>query len=325
MANATAPIQVGRWRALTIRCCKLLIAGDFTHVARMFALHCAQPGTTPLPTCTSARVTTAGLHPAPGHGGGVWIYGDGQEVGPGWAGAHGGVGLRPAPHTPEQNVRPAPRAPERPRPNGRAGSPSSRAATHPANTSISVYDLTFDIEESSISIYEFELRYRRFFDIEYYLYRRESFEIEESSILGCSDIEVPTFNIEVSLFLCASILEHADFDIEVQTFDIKVTYRTRYRSLNTDLRYRRFGIRSCLYIYLVVCFDIEAWQGSRCHGDSCDFTGIVTWRLVAPGSETSESLRHGSPALRSRELNCFKFLLHRVSLSRAKFPGLAGD
>ena len=78
--------------------------------------------------------------------------------------------------------------------------------------SISVYDLTFDIEDSSISIYEFELRYRRIFDI------------------GCFDIEVLTFDIEVSSFLCASISKHADFDIEVQTFDIEVTYRTRYRS-----------------------------------------------------------------------------------------------
>jgi hypothetical protein len=42
---------------------------------------------------------------------------------------------------------------------------------------------------------------------------------------GCFDIEVPTFDIEISSFLCASISKHADrdFDIEVQTFDIEVT------------------------------------------------------------------------------------------------------
>jgi hypothetical protein len=49
----------------------------------------------------------------------------------------GAQGRRPAsaPRASEQNLRPAPRAPERPRPNGRAGSPSSRAATHPAQHS----------------------------------------------------------------------------------------------------------------------------------------------------------------------------------------------
>jgi hypothetical protein len=61
--------------------------------------------------------------------------------------------------------------------------------------SISVYDLTFYIEDSSISIYEFELRYRRFFNIEYYRYRRKSFDVEESSISVVFDIEVPTFDI----------------------------------------------------------------------------------------------------------------------------------
>jgi hypothetical protein len=96
--------------------------------------------------------------------------------------------------------------------------------------SISVYDLTFDIEDSSISIYEFELRYRRIFYIEYYLYRKQKLRYRRIFDIGCFDIEVLTFDIEVSSFLCASISKHADFDIEVQTFDIEVTYRTRYRS-----------------------------------------------------------------------------------------------
>jgi hypothetical protein len=43
--------------------------------------------------------------------------------------------------------------------------------------------LNFDIEDSSISIYEFELLYRRFFDIGYF------------------DIEVQAFNIRRSMFL----------------------------------------------------------------------------------------------------------------------------
>jgi hypothetical protein len=47
-----------------------------------------------------------------------------------------------------------------------------------------------DIEDSSMSIYEFELRYRRFFDIRYF------------------DIEVQTFDIDVSSFLGASISKH---------------------------------------------------------------------------------------------------------------------
>jgi hypothetical protein len=84
-----------------------------------------------------------------------------------------------------------------------------------------VYDLTFDIEDSSISIYEFELQYQTLFDIEYNGYRIQTFNIEESSILGC-------FNIEVSSFLGALISKHANFDIEVKTFNILVTYRTRY-------------------------------------------------------------------------------------------------
>ena len=93
--------------------------------------------------------------------------------------------------------------------------------------SISVYDLTFDIEESSISIYEFELRYRRIFDIEYYRYRKQKLRYRRIFDIGCFDIEVLTFDIEVSSFLCASISKHAN---EVQTFDIEVTYRTLYRS-----------------------------------------------------------------------------------------------
>ncbi len=99
-----------------------------------------------------------------------------------------------------------------------------------ANTSILVNDLTFNIEDSSMSIYEFDFWYRRFFDIEYYWYRRKRFYIEESSILGCFNIEVLTFDIKVSSFLCALISKYADFNIEVQTFDIEVTYRTRYQS-----------------------------------------------------------------------------------------------
>ena len=36
---------------------------------------------------------------------------------PGWAGAHGGADLRPAPRAPGRNLRPAPRAPVRPGPH----------------------------------------------------------------------------------------------------------------------------------------------------------------------------------------------------------------
>jgi hypothetical protein len=49
----------------------------------------------------------------------------------------GARGRSPAPRAPRPRPkwRPEPRVPERPRPNGRAESPSSRAATHPAQLS----------------------------------------------------------------------------------------------------------------------------------------------------------------------------------------------
>ena len=100
--------------------------------------------------------------------------------------------------------------------------------------SISVYDLTFDIEDSSILIYDltFELcectTYRRIFDIEYYQYRRKSFDIEESSI---------TKN------LLYRVLRYRSTDLRYRSFFISVCFdieecRLRYRS--TDLRYRSY-------------------------------------------------------------------------------------
>ncbi len=87
-------------------------------------------------------------------------------------------------------------------------------------------------------------RYRRFFDMDIWIWasisknlRYRILPISKKKLryrrifdIWCFDIEVPTFDIEVFSFLCASISKHADFDIEVHTFDIEVTYRTRYRS-----------------------------------------------------------------------------------------------
>ncbi len=90
--------------------------------------------------------------------------------------------------------------------------------------SISVYDLTFDIEDSSISNTP---------DIE------EKASISKNLRYRVLDIEVPTFDIEVSSLLCASesISKYADFDIEVlvvQTFifDIEVTTSYPISKLN---------------------------------------------------------------------------------------------
>jgi hypothetical protein len=118
-----------------------------------------------------------------------------------------------------------------------------------------------DIDKFSISGYK---------DIEVLI-----FDIDDSSISYCVNIEILAFDIadsSISYWInieCHNLQHRRFLDFRysisnVKTFDIEISYRTRYQRSFSDIRYRRLLLRyRNIPISKGPTFDIEGRQGSR--------------------------------------------------------------